>query len=79
MLALLWNPLEMLLKVIYVLDIMLLYDGPLIQLFVAISSQIVGVVFVYYVFPYDSKKKNWQACFYSSMTVLLMISCVLYT
>jgi len=63
MLALLWNPLEMLLKVIYVLDIMLLYDGPLIQLFVAISSQIVGVVFVFYVFPYDSKRKTGKPAF----------------
>jgi len=38
LLALLWNPIHMLLKIVYVLDIILFEDGPVIQFYIAVAS-----------------------------------------
>lgn len=42
--ALLWNPINMSLKVFYVLDIMIFEDGPIVQLYLAVISQVVGLL-----------------------------------
>lgn len=55
LLALLWNPIDMGLKTLYVLDIMVFEDSPLIQLFLAISIQIAGLIIFAHIQPLDEK------------------------
>jgi len=49
--ALLFLPISMGLKVIYVLDIIMFEDGPFIQFFIAIAAQVVGILFQIWLSP----------------------------
>jgi len=76
--AVYFKALKYIVKLLYVLDLFLLFDAPLLQIYLAVIIQVCYIILHVYSWPFESKRGNWEELIFLSLTVLLMINCVVY-
>jgi hypothetical protein len=58
---------------------MIFQDAPLLQLYLAVTLQVIGLAISIIYQPFTSLRRNIEEFFFTGLTIVLMTSCIIYT